>query len=170
MEKVIKQPKNPLLKICTGEVNNTIILEQGEDEIWIDDQSLPSFHKAIGEFLPQVEVSEEAIGNLFTAFAKKWNYPDTAKDSSDVVKEYINNLRSLLSQSKQEKWISVEERLPENSNSVLVCVNKLPQRYLCRYNSDAKRWLWDDALTYAQDVTHWQPLPPAPTKGGEDGN
>lgn len=61
---------------------------------------------------------------------------------------------------KDNGWISVKDRLPENMDWLLVCING----YQCSwvgYHEDGK---WYDEDGGEQEVTHWQPLPPPPTK------
>lgn len=70
------------------------------------------------------------------------------------------------------EWISVEERLPEDSVFVLV-VNDDGQMMIARYNHGVPRWeykytnydwdVWDDDLQ--GPITHWMPLPEPPEEG-----
>ena len=64
------------------------------------------------------------------------------------------------------EWISVEERLPDEFVSVLVCIpseNPLPtvkEAYLAN-----GAWATKMAIFFMEEVTHWMPLP-EPPKGG----
>lgn len=64
----------------------------------------------------------------------------------------------------EQRWISVEERLPEELQVVLVSGtgdNPLRKGYECGWliNGDWTCW-------FTKDITHWMPLP-APPEGGE---
>ncbi len=69
---------------------------------------------------------------------------------------------------KQNGWISVDERLPDNYQEVLCLMKKGDFRVLCWGYSE---WTWIDEIVYwnERDVTHWMPLPEAPKmKGGAE--
>jgi hypothetical protein len=79
-----------------------------------------------------------------------------ALEERDAYRMAAEQLRAML----DRRWISVEDRLPEE----LVIVNVLgtgdnPHRH----GYDAC-WLCEGewASWFVKDVTHWQPLPPAP--------
>lgn len=63
-------------------------------------------------------------------------------------------------------WISVKDRLPEQFQEVLVWDNEFSQvqRATCvRYGEGNAEVAWD-CEAYLVTVTHWQPLPDAPTQ------
>jgi hypothetical protein len=70
----------------------------------------------------------------------------------------------------QPKWISVEERLPEVSDLVLVIANGKPKKNVELINACLIASFWGDEGWIADGfdgwdklkVTHWMPLPPAP--------
>ena len=61
---------------------------------------------------------------------------------------------------KQNEWISVEERLPEDSMTVITC-NMSGEVDADYYGA------WSLGFT-DKTVTHWMPLPEAPKKGSEE--
>ena len=72
-----------------------------------------------------------------------------------------------------EKWISIEDRLPNNINDVLVCLNGdyvYGVCYIGYYNRHRSGWY----VYYSEDrkpvgwhkVTHWMPIPETPIVGG----
>jgi hypothetical protein len=67
----------------------------------------------------------------------------------------------------QTGWISVEDRLPEESGRYWCYVkdiNELGTSYFqwnCCYHAKEKRFT-DSTLTDGENITHWMPLPPAP--------
>lgn len=62
------------------------------------------------------------------------------------------------------EWISVKDRLPRNSNTVL-CVTKNGRPFVSKYNYAWSRW----AVSGSVKVTHWMPLPEPPEEGDKDG-
>ena len=85
---------------------------------------------------------------------------------------------------KQSEWISVGERLPEDTIpddykyktiKVLVAIKgkngvtiRTQERFLdCTYRDDKRTAFWTWRFS-AGNVTHWMPLPEAPKKGGEE--
>jgi hypothetical protein len=59
---------------------------------------------------------------------------------------------------KQSEWISVEERLPEDSMTVITCNAK--------GEVDADYYAFYSLGFTDKTVTHWMPLPEPPEKGG----
>lgn len=76
---------------------------------------------------------------------------------AECYRKALRDIRSFLA----NPWIPVEERLPELHDPV--CIRRGDRRragYMTAYN-----W-WDTFEgVYCNDVTHWCPLPPLPTKG-----
>lgn len=68
---------------------------------------------------------------------------------------------------RKSEWISIEERLPEESGKYLVCI-KSGNVYQTKFYSYPKdkggHWGQKDK---GKNITHWMPLPEAP-KGGAD--
>ena len=84
----------------------------------------------------------------------------------------ILNLNKKISRLKAKtKWISVEDRLPEENGRYLVCVairhlvfEDLTMVVIMGYNKTNGF----DVVSGEETVTHWMPLPKAPKKkGGE---
>ena len=65
--------------------------------------------------------------------------------------------------AKVPKWISVEERMPECMQPVIVCREggKVEQGY-----KDTMDW-WKVYGTRTKKVTHWMPLPEPPEEEGD---
>ena len=94
-------------------------------------------------------------------------FPDGV-DAVDIVD--IENLPA--ADVREEKWISVKERLPEPLVSVLLVVRRMGKEW-CHdsfistgYLSMDKVSWWcshdGDCTVYEVEVTHWQPLPAMP--------
>lgn len=72
----------------------------------------------------------------------------------------------------EDKWISVETRLPEDDNLYLLwMVNDDDSLYdegfcvgHCDKSPDDHRWYVRSGRHSNERVTHWQPLPSKPTK------
>ena len=67
-------------------------------------------------------------------------------------------------------WISVEDRLPELYQDVIVINNGKPimsRRYKCQVRSKLTNNEWVDSWRWSRNlvnVTHWMPIPEPPTK------
>lgn len=99
---------------------------------------------------------------------KDYTNPNTEKAYAGFV---IGYQAALASQAQQSQWISVEERLPESKNEVLVFEksNNVSFSFF-----DGKAWFineYERNYGYIQRklpdglVTYWMPLPPAPEGG-----
>lgn len=65
----------------------------------------------------------------------------------------------------QPEWISVEDRLPEESGQVLGCMKDTFDIYVCHYKPSRKLFLvYGAGVDPISDmkVTHWMPLPHPP--------
>ena len=60
---------------------------------------------------------------------------------------------------ERDRWISVEERLPE-PGSIVLCRFKNGKFAVCFWGN----WKWQDIYNYSEylDITHWMPLPEPP--------
>lgn len=62
-------------------------------------------------------------------------------------------------------WISVEDRLPENAQFVLICLGRsIP--LIGRYLNEDGWWIRNSGFlkNWGDTVTHWMPLPEVPPK------
>ena len=71
-------------------------------------------------------------------------------------------MRTCFSPRKNNEWISVEDRLPEETGKYLVST-KNGVVYQTKYYSGGK-WGQKDK---GKNITHWMPLPEAPKGGAE---
>lgn len=65
-------------------------------------------------------------------------------------------------EAAQPKWISVEERLPEETGQMLICI--FGQVMCVKHTGNGKIITADLDTWNLRDkyITHWMPLPPAP--------
>lgn len=70
---------------------------------------------------------------------------------------------TVISWAKAMKWISVEERLPEEGTRSLVWIKDEQTSYPSVWSFDGE---WDIEM-WRRYVTHWMQLPPPP-EGGQD--
>ena len=64
-------------------------------------------------------------------------------------------------EAAQPKWISVEERLPENDDNYLVFTSDKNEAEIATYYGDGE-WLTHDLTNLTRLVTHWVHLPSMP--------
>jgi hypothetical protein len=120
----------------------------------------------------------EDIQNTLIKIAKQPIMIEGLEHWSDAIAEALYNANC-----RKQEWISVEERLPEDTIpddykhktiKVLVAIRgkngvtiRTQQRFLDYTYRDDKRtafWTWRFS---GGDVTHWMPLPEAPKGGAE---
>ena len=72
---------------------------------------------------------------------------------------YINRL-----EARVPKWISVEERLPEDQRSVLTVNGHGEIRIMGLWSKCDDKWTWvhNDRMMHYNDITHWMLLPGIP--------
>lgn len=85
-----------------------------------------------------------------------------AKMCDDVL-AYIQQL-----EQRVPRWISVEERLPEDDSHYLVWAHDNGAEEVALYYGDGE-WLTDDLENITRVVTHWMPLPEPPEEGDDEG-
>ena len=93
---------------------------------------------------------------------------DTPIDYSDAyVKRMIKSMPTIETYTKENRWISEQERLPKNDDQVLAWY--MFDMDIARYNAKKDQWeIWsiDDfdgmAWLTVNGVTHWMPLPEPP--------
>ena len=75
---------------------------------------------------------------------------------ADMLKQLIDNAPAI---EARERWISVEDRLPEESGHYCVMIKDATRSTELYYSNSDKTW-FDNDEEYA--VTHWMPLPEPP--------
>lgn len=63
-----------------------------------------------------------------------------------------------------QKWIPVDDRLPEQTGLVLVCDTRENYFSAWEYLGNGL-WYYDEIFWYTDDITHWMPLPEPPKEG-----
>lgn len=69
--------------------------------------------------------------------------------------------RIAIMEAEMPEWISVDKRLPEEDEDVLVCINGTYRDMAYR---DEGRW-YNEIHDILRCVTHWMPLPKLPKEG-----
>lgn len=94
------------------------------------------------------------------------------KQLKEMLEVYRNGERGLPSYDElaaidyTPTWISITDRLPEFNVQVIGYSTSRKLASTCyRYKSDDKGW--GSAVLYSDEITHWTPLPQAPTFAAE---
>ena len=93
---------------------------------------------------------------------------DAEKVESDCVDALLKDALAYIQQleAAQQKWISVDERLPEQCVPVLVYKNSNSEAYGNMETAYFEKGRWRGSC--GEFITHWMPLPKSPEmKGGE---
>lgn len=111
---------------------------------------------------------EEQINDKARELAKKF-FPDGeniwARENIEATKVELACLE-MAKYLQEERWISVEDELPEEGDMVLVALkNRIMTITTTSYCVDGE-W-YDYGNKIHGGVTHWMPLPNPPKKGGE---
>lgn len=89
------------------------------------------------------------------------------EEHSAPLRERIRELEDKLAHANSyPTWISVDERLPDENDVVIVCAEYGVERSTAEYFYDEGRWHPIDGYYSSEiiNVTHWMPLPPAPSQ------
>lgn len=78
-----------------------------------------------------------------------------------ALREQCNIATNLQPEANSCKWISVEDRLPDDSfleKEIIICIlNRFGERRV-----DTKKFLGVHSALWNNDITHWMPLPKPP--------
>lgn len=78
---------------------------------------------------------------------------------------WIDHMRYLKwLEARVPKWISVEDRLPEDQRSVLTVNGHGEIRIMGLWSKCGDEWTWvhNDRMMHYNDITHWMSLPGIP--------
>ncbi len=90
-------------------------------------------------------------------------------DIGDMRPDHLRVVKDALALLKQQRWVSVDERLPDGEHTVLLCRNyNFVDAGCCTYDLDGSRE-WETKLHVIHNVTHWKPLPEPPQQESNDG-
>lgn len=92
-----------------------------------------------------------------------------ARKRIQQLEHHIGELTEKVAQleAAQPKWISVEEKLPENDDNYLVFTSDKNEEEIATYYGDGE-WLTHDLTNLTRLVTHWMPLPEPPKEEAHD--
>lgn len=114
------------------------------------------YYKPKGEFIESQEL--ETIIEPFLSSSKQQENNDLKQAMFSSASKVITKS---LNQENNEGWISVEDRLPNEYEMVLIWAEKSP--YISTYTKN--EWLLDLevlAISEQNKITHWMPLPQPP--------
>ena len=110
--------------------------------------------------------NKEVYGNnqdIYNAIAVLEDYENTGitpEQLQVINEEYTKMAKELAEFRKQNQWIPVSERLPENGEEVLITNGKyvtIDERYFLENTEDGEAYTWD--INGWDDVVAWMPLP-----------
>ena len=84
-----------------------------------------------------------------------------------IVYDAVYATEAVMSEDKSSQWISVEDRLPEINQNVLV-IRTNPNVVTNGYIHERGHWIWSNlrGSTHKADgfhaITHWMPMPSPP--------
>lgn len=100
----------------------------------------------------------------------KEGYPEVmqgiTRDSlADILNRYIHQYKASHDKGEEDRWISVDDRLPEDEDEVLGCHIEAGGITIIWYDIELKKWHFDSEQKGMEIlITHWQPLPNPPTE------
>ena len=129
------------------------------------------------------EAAADVLRRLANALDEQIGYPSQMADVCqgvilDAATE-ISLLPAANVEPRRQRWIPVNERLPELPDSswrkrtVLVCAKghvrpMIYEREIVRGKTVERwKWMWNRIYDTPEAITHWMPLPEPPEKGGE---
>ena len=119
--------------------------------------------KALEWIERQIRQARQALGR---AEYKPGVKPDELENLRAKIEllEFISGA-VLRAETAKPKWVSVEDRLPEDCKKILVVNGHGYISISSLWRKDGSKWTWVDStghFNHVNDITHWMPLPAAP--------
>ena len=113
-------------------------------------------------------IDMDSLWQCETCFHHKANGCNTWCDTGEAYRPSARKLKVIDAESLRPKWISVEDRLPEDWCPVLVAMDDVAQpRVGCYEKIHAMWWRDSGGVPIRRTVTHWMPLPEPPNCGAD---
>ena len=108
----------------------------------------------------EIKKGLECCENDSGSCSERCPYFNSLSNGVDCASKMHADALALIQQleAKVPKWISVEERLPDNDRDILVAIyGKRVQ--LGYYADDVEAFVVNGEVACGEEVTHWMPLP-----------
>jgi hypothetical protein len=125
---------------------------------------LMAMEEYASQLTPSLPLTDEEIEKKARAYFMTISFPNHQAKEDNFKAGY----KSVLSNLPLDRWISVEERLPEHDNEVIVFERDsfIGDRVTTAfYHADENKWRFFADSYACHPITHWQPLPAPPTIG-----
>lgn len=132
--------------------------------VWIEDQMMRAYPYTTDQFRIETTV-DHLIANGVTL-------QEDCKDCAEATQNCIVKLQEQIAELRSaQEWVSVEDRLPEESGMYIVTANDGHAQRVSFVQWQKKNRIWN--LTGARSywrVTHWMPLPKPPKETNDEQN
>lgn len=161
--------KESYCKECKKKYNEEVdnILIQAKQK-YFNHKDINKMLKEISDNFCQTFSPDDEVLAALEEIVNMWDSPDyklCMKPLIDRAKELLKRRRN--GQGKGDGWISVEERLPENQESVLVWNSRFKEVFQATFYVGRKETVENYFRLrggYTGKVTHWMPLPKEPSE------
>lgn len=121
-----------------------------------EEQRADHFRKLMEKAQRKIDWWQAAGRSLNRSYNSRWH-----NECSEAGMQYNFYKDALEALENQPKWISVEDRLPDESGSYLVCTRR-SYAFTAHFYLNTNEWKSHFAGSAGKHITHWMPLPEPP--------